>query len=55
MIDLENPQKTGKGGYYGGGLTYDGRNLPFKKMNCLIIVSFVFHHASNNTFFLLKQ
>jgi SAM-dependent methyltransferase len=56
MIDLKSPQKTGGGGYYSGGLTYDGRNLPFKKNTFdLVIVSFVFHHASNNTLFLLKQ
>ena len=56
MIDLKSPQKTGDGGYYSGGLTYDGRNLPFKKNQFdLVIVSFVFHHASNNTLFLLKQ
>jgi glycosyltransferase involved in cell wall biosynthesis len=56
MIDLETPQKTGNGGYYGGGLTYDGRNLPFdKKSFDIVILSFVLHHAANNTFFLLKQ
>ena len=56
MIDLKSPQETGNGGYYPGGLTYDGRNLPFKKNQFdLVIVSFVFHHASNNTLFLLKQ
>ena len=34
MIDLKSPQKTG-GGYYSGGLTYDGRNLPFKKIHLI--------------------
>ena len=32
-IDLDSPQQTGQGGYHkdNDGLTYDGRNLPFKK------------------------
>ena len=59
MIDIETPQQTGTGGYNKDvdGLAYDGRNLPFKKKNefDLVIVNFVFHHASNNTLFLLKQ
>ena len=58
MIDLETPLTTGLGGYNGdeNGLLYDGRNLPFEEESFdLIIVGFVFHHASNNTLFLLKQ
>lgn len=57
-IDLETPQKTGEGGYFKDkeGLTYDGRNLPFQENSFdLVIVSFVLHHASNNTLFLLDQ
>jgi SAM-dependent methyltransferase len=57
-IDLERPQKTGQGGYFKDkdGLTYDGRNLPFGENEFdLVIVSFVLHHASNNTLFLLEQ
>ena len=57
-IDLDSPQQTGQGGYHkdNDGLTYDGRNLPFKKNEFeLIIVNFVLHHASNNTLYLLEQ
>lgn len=57
-IDLDVPQKTGQGGYNKdiNGLTYDGRNLPFNPNEFdLVIVNFVLHHASNNTFFLLQQ
>ena len=55
-IDLEEPQKTGEGGYYKDMLVYDGRNLPFNHNNFdLVIINFVFHHASNNALFLLKQ
>lgn len=58
MLDLEKPQNTGLGGYNKDkdGLTYDGRNLPFNKKEFdMVIVNFVFHHASNNTFALLRQ
>jgi SAM-dependent methyltransferase len=56
MIDLETPQKYGNSGYFAGGLTYDGRNLPFKNNSFdVIIVSFVLHHTCSNTIYLLKQ
>ena len=56
MIDLEKPQKNGTGGYFGGGLTYDGRTIPFEKDSFdVIIISFVLHHASSNCIHLLKQ
>lgn len=56
MIDLENPQKNGTGGYYGGGLTYDGRNIPIEKDSFdVIIISFVLHHTSSNCIYLLQQ
>ena len=57
-IDLDTPQKTGQGGYFKdqNGMVYDGRNLPFKQKEFdLIIVNFVFHHASHNTLYLLEQ
>lgn len=57
-IELETPQNTGKGGYHKDSytLTYNGRDLPFNNNSFdLIIVNFVFHHASNNTLFLLDQ
>lgn len=57
-IDLTSPQKIKHGNYCKDNdqLTYDGRNLPFKKNEFeLIIVNFVLHHASDNTFFLLEQ
>ena len=56
MLDLEKPQKNGTGGYFGGGITYDGRNIPFEKDSFdVIIVSFVLHHTSSNSIHLLKQ
>jgi SAM-dependent methyltransferase len=56
MIDLEKPQDNGTGGYYGGGLTYDGRNIPIKNDSFdVIIISFVLHHTSSNAIYLLKQ
>jgi SAM-dependent methyltransferase len=56
ILDLEKPQKNGTGGYYGGGLTYDGRNIPIGKNSFdVIIISFVLHHTSSNCIHLLKQ
>lgn len=56
MIDLKKPQKHGTGGYFGGGLTYNGRDLPFTNDSFdVVIISFVLHHASSNTIHLLKQ
>jgi SAM-dependent methyltransferase len=56
MLDLYEPQKNGSGGYFGGGLTYDGRNIPLKNDSFdVIIISFVLHHTSSNTIHLLKQ
>ncbi len=57
-INLETPLQSGTGGYkkLPTTLTYDGRNLPFTKDSFeLVLVNFVFHHASNNTLFLLNQ
>ena len=55
-LDLDKPQKNGTGGYFGGGLTYDGRNIPLEKDTFdIIIVSFVLHHTSSNTIYLLQQ
>lgn len=56
FIDLETPQTNGTGGYFGGGLTYDGINIPFGNNSYdVIIVSFVLHHTSSNCIHLLKQ
>ena len=56
MIDLESEQKHGTGGYSGGGLTYNGRDLPFDENSFeVIFVSFMLHHAGSNTIHLLKQ
>ena len=55
-VDLYKPLKTGQGGYFGGGDTYDGRNLPYRKNSFdLVLISFVLHHASHNTFAILRQ
>ena len=55
-LDLETPQKNGTGGYFGGGLTYDGRNIPLENDSFdVIIVSFVLHHTSSNCIYLLQQ
>jgi SAM-dependent methyltransferase len=57
-VDLETPQRVGTGGYFGDedSIKYDGRNLPFsdKSYDC-VIVSFVLHHASENTLHLIKS
>ena len=56
MLDLDKPQNNGTGGYFGGGLTYDGRNIPIEKDSFdVIIISFVLHHTSSNCIHLLKQ
>jgi hypothetical protein len=56
MIDLEKSQQNGTGGYFPGGLTYDGRNIPLEKNSFdVIIVSFVLHHTSSNCIYLLQQ
>lgn len=58
MIDLKVPLKNDSGwhGKKKGCFLYDGRNLPFEPMTFdLILICFVFHHASHNTLFLLKQ
>ena len=56
MIDLETQQTNGTGGYFGGGLTYDGINIPLGNNSYdVIIVSFVLHHTSSNCIQLLKQ
>jgi len=55
-LDLEKPQKNGTGGYFAGGLTYDGRNIPLEQNSFdIIIVSFVLHHTSSNCIYLLQQ
>jgi len=56
MLDLNEAQQNGTGGYFKGNLTYDGRNIPLDKQSFdVIIVSFVLHHASSNTIYLLQQ
>ena len=55
-VDIKGPLKTGQGGYFGGGDTYDGRNLPYPAASYdIVLLSFVLHHASHNTFKLLEQ
>jgi len=55
-LDLETPQKNGTGGYFGGGLTYDGRNIPLENNSFdVIIISYVLHHTSSNCIYLLQQ
>jgi SAM-dependent methyltransferase len=55
-IDLCKPQDYGTGGYFGGDITYNGRDLPFKCNSFdVIIISFVLHHAGSDTFHLLNQ
>jgi len=56
MLDLEQEQKNGDGGYFPGGHTYNGRDIPFKKNSFdVIIISFVLHHTSSNCIYLLQQ
>jgi hypothetical protein len=60
-IDLaENGVGGGTNGGWGGRkkgvIGYNGRDLPFNEpIFDLIIIGFVFHHANNNTLFLLEQ
>jgi SAM-dependent methyltransferase len=57
MIDVEKPLK-GEGGHnaHPEGFTYDGCTLPFPEGSYDIVhVSFVLHHAAQNTIPLLKQ
>ena len=56
MLDLEKQQDNGTGGYFPGGITYDGVNIPFPINSFeVIICSFVLHHTSSNCINLLKQ
>ena len=55
-IDLATPQQMGTGGHRETMLTYDGRTLPFAPNSFdIVILSFVLHHAAENTLPLLKQ
>tara|TARA_A100001015_G_scaffold252474_1_gene292081 strand:- start:1079 stop:1666 length:588 start_codon:yes stop_codon:yes gene_type:complete len=57
-VNIEEPQNTGTGGYHKNDNTifYDGRNLPFKNSEFdLVVISMVFHHCPENTFYLLNQ
>lgn len=56
-IDLNRPQQHGTGGYQEGtDLTYDGKTLPFEEDSFeIVILSFVLHHAADNTLALLRQ
>ena len=50
------PQHRGKSHKHEDAVVYDGRNIPFKDKDFdLVIANFVFHHAAENTLFLLKQ
>ncbi|QDT09621.1 class I SAM-dependent methyltransferase [Planctomycetes bacterium K23_9] len=57
MLNLASPQRTGTGGYHGGGMTYDGRTLPFPAGETfdLVILNFVLHHAAENALPILRQ
>jgi SAM-dependent methyltransferase len=57
-LNLEEPQKTGTGGYHKNShtITYDGITLPLQsKSNDLVIVNFVLHHAPDEALRLLNQ
>jgi len=66
MLEIEERQKHSKS-YLGpedrnqsykhdDAVVYDGRNIPFEDEKFdLVIANFVFHHAAENTLFLLKQ
>lgn len=56
-IDLDVPQGVGTGKHQKDTTyTYDGKTLPFSAGSYdLILLSFVLHHASENTLTLLKQ
>jgi hypothetical protein len=59
MLDLEQPLTHGTGGHNADtdGLIYNGRDLPFSSDQVfdIIILSFVLHHAANNTLPILEQ
>ena len=56
-VDIEASLSTGNGGHMQhADLFYDGRNLPFGKDSFdIVILSFVLHHAAENTLPLLRQ
>lgn len=57
-IDLAEAQQHGTGGHRGGFTThtYNGRDLPFRKGAFdVVILSFMLHHAGENTLRLLQQ
>jgi len=60
-IDLATPQEQGSGfnherGLHNESLTYDGQHLPFSAASYdVVIMSFMLHHAAENTLGLLKQ
>jgi len=57
-LNLEEPQKTGTGGYHKKPytITYDGVTIPLQsKSKDLVIVNFVLHHAPDEALSLLRQ
>ena len=56
-VDIEASLSTGNGGHMQhADLFYDGRNLPFGEDSFdIVILSFVLHHAAENTLPLLRQ
>ena len=52
----KGPEYRGKSHRHEDAVVYDGRNIPFEDEKFdLVIANFVFHHAAENTLFLLKQ